>query len=63
MPSIDQTGIDGESLAANQTSLNAHPYDALEYATKDFALTKALIAGAEERRLVRYDVFQARAAI
>ena len=59
---LDQAGIDGESLAADQTSLDARPHHALKHATEDLALTEALIAGAGERRVVRYGIFQAQLA-
>ena len=32
---LDQAGIDGESLAADQTSLDARPHHALKHATED----------------------------
>jgi len=59
---LDQAGIDGESLAADQTGLDARSHDALKHATEDLALTEALIAGARERRVVRYGIFQTQLA-
>jgi hypothetical protein len=56
------SGIDGESLAADQTDLNARSNHALKHATEDLALTEALIAGAGERRVVWYGIFQAQLA-
>jgi phage terminase large subunit-like protein len=54
---FDQAGINGEALAADQTSLDTRSQHALKHATEDIALTEALIAGARERRVVRYGLF------
>jgi hypothetical protein len=59
---FDQAGINGEALAADQTSLDARSHHALKHTTEDIALTEALIAGARERRVVWYGIFQAQLA-
>ena len=50
---LNQARIDGEAFTADQTGHDARLDDPLENATKNFAIAKALVAGARERRMIR----------
>ena len=53
---LDQAGIDGKAFATNQIGCNARLDDPLKHAAKNFAIAKALVAGARERRMIRDSV-------
>ena len=53
---LNQARIDGEAFTANQTGHDARLDDPLEHAAKNFAIAKALVAGARERRMIRHSI-------
>ena len=51
--SLDQAGIHGKSLSANEIGRNTRPDHTLKYPAKDVAVAETLIACSRERRMIR----------